>query len=150
MDKIRILLAVGIGLLLLGITYFTYSARDKEPLQTFPATIDNDCAPWDGTAFTISVQYDPATVIYISIWRAPDIRFPSTFPMPDDVEAEQDGYAYILPELGPFVPLNGEVSLERVEAGKPVEGRFSFTSGRGDHFEGQFIAEWGNEMVLCG
>ena len=146
--KIRILLLVGVGLLILGIAYVTFSTREQEPLRTFPATINNDCAPWDGAAFTVSVQYDPATVIYISIWRAPDINFPSIFPIRKD--AEQEGHAYILPELGPYVMLNGEVSFRQVRAGMPVEGRFSLTSERGDQFEGQFIAEWGDQVVFCG
>ena len=96
----------------------------------------------------MSVQYDPATVIYISIWRSPDIKFPSTFALPDD--EKQIGNAYILPELGPYIPLSGDISFQRVEEGIPLEGRFNFTSEQGEQFEGGFVAEWGSQIVYCG
>jgi len=137
-------------LVTLGGLFFFHPQSNQEPWQVFPATIDRDCAPWDGAAFTVTIQYDSETVIYITIWMAPDIKFPTTFPMSDDVEAEQDGYAYILPELDPFTPLYGDVSFKSVSVDTPVEGRFKFTSEQGDQFEGRFIAEWGDKIVYCG
>lgn len=68
--------------------------------------------------------------------------------LPDD--EEQIGNAYILPELGAYIPLSGEVSLQRVEVGMPLEGRFRFTSERGERFEGGFVAKWGSQIVYCG
>jgi hypothetical protein len=134
----------------LGGIWYRYFASTEGPSKIFPAEVNRDCAPWDGAAFTVAVQYDPVTVIYITIWQTPDIRFRTTFPMPDDVEAEQDGYAYILPEVGPYLPLNGEVSFQRVDVGMPLEGGFNFTSETGGQFEGRFIAEWGDQVVYCG
>lgn len=139
--SILVLAAVG------GFFYYQ-SLSDQEPAQVFPATVNRDCAPWDGGAFTISIQYNPVTTIMISIWKPPNIQFPSRFILPDD--EGQVGNAYILPELGPYMQLNGEVSFQRVEVGMPLEGRFSFTSERGGKFEGQFIAEWGEQVVMCG
>jgi hypothetical protein len=121
---------------------------DREPASVLPATVNRDCAPWDGPAFTVSVRYDPKTVIYISIWRSPDIYPPSTFSFPD--ETGRVGNAYILPETGPYTLLSGEVSFQRVEAGTPIEGKFQFTSERGGLYEGRFTAMWGYQVIYCG
>lgn len=142
--SILILIALG------GIYYVFTSLSNQEPAQVFPATVNRDCAPWDGAAFTVAVRHGSGNVIYITIWQAPDIKFPTTFPMPDDAEAEQDGHAYILPELGPFTPLHGEVSFQGLSVGEPVGGRFRLTSAGGEVFEGRFIAEWGDQVVYCG
>ena len=148
MMKTRMLVVCGIGLLVLGIAYFTFPSKDWKPLQTFPASINNDCAPWDGAAFTVTIQYDPTTQIYISIWRAPNIKLPTKIPLRKD--SEQDGNAYTLADIGPFVTLNGEVLFQRVEQNIPVEGRFRLASESGGQFEGRFIAAWGNEIAFCG
>jgi len=148
MMKSRTLFFIAIGLLILGIALFTFSRSHQESTQVFPATVVRDCAPWDGAAFTVSVQYDASATIYISIWQSPDFNFPATFSFPD--ETGQIGIVYILPELGPYTELRGEVSLESVGEGMPLEGRFNFTSERGGQFKGQFKAEWRNEIVYCG
>lgn len=122
--------------------------QKQEPDFLFPATVNRDCAPWDGAAFTFMVQYDPATIIYISIWRSPDIKFPATFSFPK--KTGQVGNAYILPEPGPYTLLSGEVSFQRVQEGMPLEGRFRLTSARGEIYEGTFTAEWGDQIVYCG
>ena len=135
-------------LLTLGIALFVLYKPDSEPRQTYPATVNRDCAPWDGGAFTVPVQYDPTTVIYISIWKSPDIEFPVRYELPDD--AGQVGNAYIIKELDPYTMLNGEVFLNGVSMDEPVEGRFRFTSERGEVYEGQFSAAWGDQIVYCG
>lgn len=146
--KSRTQFFTAIGLLILGIALYTFSTRNQEPAEVFPAVINRDCAPWDGSAFTVSVQMDSGTVIYISIWQAPDITFAKTFSFPD--ETGQVGYAYILPELDPLEELSGTVSLGSVVEGMPLEGRFNFTSERGGQFTGQFIAEWRDVVAMCG
>ncbi|HUG33823.1 MAG TPA: hypothetical protein VMJ90_03565 [Anaerolineales bacterium] len=130
-----------------GIWYFS-TLRQEQSFKTFPATVNRDCAPWDGAAFTLTIQYDPTTVVYISKWRSPDIKFPTTFSFPD--ETRQVGIAYILPELDPLDELTGIVWFERVQEGTPLEGRFKLTSVRGETYEGKFTAEWGNQIVYCG
>jgi hypothetical protein len=132
----------------LGGLFHFYSFSNKEPTQNFPATVNRDCAPWDGVAFSVMVEIDSRTTLYISIWRSPDIKFPSTFVLPEN--EGQIGNAYILPELGPYTPLNGDVWFQRVDEGLPIEGRFRFTSERGERFEGRFVAEWGSQMAYCG
>lgn len=148
MLKSRTLFFIAIGLLILGIAIFTFSTRNQEPAQIFPATINRDCAPWDGSAFTLSFRYDPLTTITISIWQSPSFAFPVTFSFPD--ETMQVGVAYSLPELDPLEQLTGNVTFRRVETGIPVEGEFDFTTESGKQFKGQFEAEWGNEIVMCG
>ena len=147
-SRTQFLTVVALIILILGITWFSFSTRNQASIQTFPAMVNRDCAPWDGAAFTISIRYDPTTTITISIWQSPDINFPTTFSFPD--ETGQTGYAYILPQLDPLEELSGEVFFLRVDEGMPIEGRFSFTSERGGQFEGRFIAEWGNEVIYCG
>jgi len=132
-----------------GVLYFYFLKYSLKPeTQIFPATVDRDCAPWDGSAFTVTVQYDAMTEIYISIWKTPDIRFPSMYALPDD--KGQVGYAYILPELDPFIVLSGDVYLQSVSVDKPIEGRFNLKSEGGERFEGRFIAKWGDKVMLCG
>jgi hypothetical protein len=140
--------AIGLLILILGIALFTFSARDREPVQVFPATINRDCAPWDGAAFTVSFRYDPVTTITISIWQSPDFTFPVTFSFPD--ETMRVGIAYSLPELDPLEELTGKVTFWRVEQGIPVEGEFNFTAESGGRFKGRFKAYWGNQIPMCG
>ena len=146
--KSRILLYLATGFLIFGNALFIYASRNQEPVPIFPATINRDCAPWDGAAFTLLIPYDSITTISISIWQSPNIKLPVTFSFPD--ETGQIGFAYIWPELDPLQQLSGEVSFWRVEEGIPVEGEFSFTTESGQQFKGSFTAEWGNEVVYCG
>ena len=144
----KLLWLIGLAILILVIALYTFSARDQQPAQVFSATVNQDCAPWDGSAFTVSIPYDPVSSITISIWGSPDIKFPSTFWFPN--ETGQVGYAYILPELGPLTQLSGKVSFQRVEGGRPVEGEFDLRDESGKGFKGKFNAEWGNEIIACG
>jgi len=148
MMKSRTLFLIAIGVLILGIALFAFSARNQEPAQIFSATVNRDCAPWDGSAFTVSIRYDPTTTITILIWQSPDIKIPTTFTFPDDTG--QVGTAYILPELDPLQQLRGTIFFWQVEEGHPIEGRFKLVTEAGQRFEGQFKAEWENQMALCG
>jgi len=125
-----------------------YSTKDLQSTRPFPATINRDCAPWDGSAFTVSIRYDPITTITISIWQSPSFTFPVTFSFPD--ETMRVGGAYSLPELDPLEEMSGKVTFWRVEEGIPVEGKFDFTTESGKQFHGQFKAEWGSQIALCG
>jgi len=133
---------------ILGIALYTFPMHHTDALPIFPAIVYRDCAPWDGAAFTISVQYDSVATIMISIWQSPNFKSQVMFEFPD--ESGQVGNTYILPELGPYTILHGEVALERVEQGMPLEGRFSLMDERGAQFEGRFVAEWNNQVVMCG
>ena len=139
---------VGLIILILDIAWLTYSTRNQKPVQVFSATINRDCAPWDGAAFTVSVPMEDGTSIKISIWQSPDIKHPIKFSLPD--ETGQIGVAYIPTNLNSFQELHGEVSFQRVEEGMPVEGEFSFTAESGEQFNSRFKAEWGNQVVYCG
>ena len=135
-------------MVVLGVALFVFSAQLSEPLTIFTATINRDCAPWDGAAFTVSIPYDTVSVIMISIWRSPDFNIPGTFSLPN--EASQVGSAYIVSQLDPQIPLKGKVSFQRAGETGPIAGRFSLTSESGETFAGKFIAEWGEQMALCG
>jgi len=135
-------------LIVFGGVWIFYTLEDQAPTQTFPATINRDCAPWDGSAFTVSFRYDPTTTITISIWQSPSFTFPVTFSFPD--ETMRTGTAYSVQELDPLEELTGEVTFWRVKQGIPVEGEFNFLTKEGKHFKGKFKAEWGNDIVYCG
>jgi len=148
MIKSRTLFFIVIGLLLLGVAVFTFSTRNQEPAQVFTATVNRDCAPWDGAAFTIRMPFQNGDVIAISIWKSPDFKFSKTFSFPDDTG--QVGHASLLLGNGEYEALSGEVRFEGVSEGMPIEGRFRFTSERGGEYVGQFRAEWENQVSMCG
>jgi hypothetical protein len=148
MMKSRTLFFIAVGLLILGISLFTFSTRNQEPAQVYPATINRDCAPWDGSAFTVSIPMSDGTVIDISIWKAPDIKLPKTFSFPDNTG--QVGNAIFIHPIGLPEMLSGKVTFWRVEQGKQVEGRFELVTEARQRFEGQFRAEWGDQIVMCG
>ena len=146
--RTQFFIVVGLIILILGVTWLSFSTRNQEPAQIFPATINRDCAPWDGAAFTLSIPTEDGIIIHVSIWQSPAMKLPVTYSFPD--ETGQIGFAYILPELDPLQQLSGEVFFRRVEEGIPVEGEFNFTTENGKEFKGSFTAEWGNEVVYCG
>lgn len=148
MLKSRTLFFIGLGLLILGIGWYTFSARNQVHAQIFPATVNRDCAPWDGSAFRVLVQMEDGVVINISIWQAPDIKFSKTFIFPEDTG--QIGNVSLVLENGEYESLSGEVRLEGVSEGKPFAGRFNLKSERGGMYVGQFEAEWDNQIALCG
>jgi hypothetical protein len=142
------LIAIGLVIFILGIAFFTFSKRNQETIQAFPAAIGRDCAPWDGAAFATSVRYSPTSTIIISIWKSPDIKLPTTFSFPDETSAV--GYAYILSETDPLIPLSGNVFFRRVDQESPVAGEFNLTDESGKRFKGKFNATWKHETVACG
>jgi len=148
MLKSRTLFFIAMGLLILGIAFFTFSARNQEPAQIFAATVSRDCAPWDGSAFRVTVPLSDGTVIDIAIWQAPDINFSKTFSFPDDTG--QVGNASLRSASGEYEQLSGTVFFQRVDEGSPVEGRFELVTETGQRFEGQFEAEWDNQIIMCG
>lgn len=146
--KSRTLFFIAPGLLILGIALFSFSTRDQEHVQVFPATINRDCAPWDGSAFRVSVPMSAGNVIDISIWQSPDIKFSKTFSFPD--ATGQVGNASIRSASGEYEQLSGTVFFQRVDNGSHVEGRFELATETGQRFAGQFEAEWENKVALCG
>ncbi len=148
MMKSRTLFFTAIGLLILGIAIFTFSARNQAPTQIFPATINRDCAPWDGSAFTVSIPINDGTMIDISIWKAPDIKLPVTFSFPDNTG--QVGNASYRLTSDKYEQLSGKVFFQGVDEGSAVEGKFELVTEAGQQITGQFKAEWGNLVMMCG
>jgi len=148
--KSRISLYVFLGLLLiaLGGIWFFSRAETQTQSHVFPAVVNRDCAPWDGSAFTVSIPLSNTSDIAISIYQSPDFQFPASFSFPD--ESMSQGHALLLLPVGSPEQLTGTVWFQRVEQGTPVEGRFRFRSEAGVQIEGRFIAEWGHEIIYCG
>jgi hypothetical protein len=146
--RIHFFIIIGFLILLLGIAWYSLPGRKHEPAQIFPATISRDCAPWDGAAFTVKIPLDPGGSLVISIWQAPDIKFPKSFSFPD--ETRQVGNAILMPPAGLPEQLTGTVFFTHVNDREPVEGEYQFLTGTGRQFRGQFQAEWDDQMALCG
>ncbi len=146
--KFRTLLYILAGLLAIITGFLSlYFTGKSEDLKVFPATVNRDCAPWDGAAFTISIQYDMAS-IQISIWKSPDMKLPVVFSFPDP--SSRLGNATYQPLFGPYRQLNGKVIFWRVDSENPIEGEFNFMLETGKSFKGKFKAEWENQVVMCG
>jgi len=147
-SRLPLYLLILLVILALGGIWYFYTLPKHRDKQIFPATVNRDCAPWDGSAFTVFVRYDATTTITISIWKSPELKFPVMFSFPD--KTGQVGIAYILPELDPLEELTGKVWLQRVGQGIPLVGRFRLTSVQGRVYEGRFVAEWASQVVYCG
>ena len=148
MMKSRTLFFIAIGMLILGIALFTFSMRNQKPAQIFAATVNRDCAPWDGSAFTVQIPWQDHTVIDISIWKSPDIKFPVTFSFPDNTGQVGNASYSLVPDK--YEQLHGTVFFWRVAAASQVDGKFDLVTEAGQHFTGQFEAAWGDLVVLCG
>lgn len=136
------LLALAAGIWMLA------SMQQKDGSTVYRAMVTRDCAPWDGTAFTVSIPYDSAVTVMISIWRSPDIKIPMTFSFPD--QTGRVGFAYYLSGSAAFEPLAGRASFTRVEERGPVKGEFNLSTESGRQFQGKFIADWGATIAMCG
>jgi hypothetical protein len=141
------LIILAVMALALGSVALVTSEQKREPAPLFRATVNRDCAPWDGPAFTVSIPVEGST-IQISIYHSPASRLPARFAFPDDTMRE--GYVLLISEARPLEPLTGKVWLERVNQQNPVVGWFRLRSDSGEQFEGKFVAHWGNQAVYCG
>ena len=148
--KNRTLVYALIGLLAVvsGFLWFVFSSKGPESTKVFNATINRDCAPWDGAAFTVSIPYDAWSVIEISIWRSPSFKFPVTFSFPD--QTGKVGSAIYQRQFGATEQLSGSVFFLNVGEGGPITGEFNLWSASGDQFQGKIKAIWGNKLVMCG
>lgn len=138
-----------IGSLIIAIIlwiYFTTQAAGDATV--FEATVNHDCAPWDGMAYTITIPYRAGSMIDVSIWKSPDFQFPVTYSFPDSSGGV--GTAIHQSAFGSFQQLSGKITLQPFDVGSPIVGSFNFTSESGEQFKGNFKAEWGNQSAICG
>jgi hypothetical protein len=145
--RILVISIIGLILLFTGIAWYLSAARNQRPAQIISATINRDCAPWDGSAFTISVPLE-GRGINISVYQSPDIKLPTSFSFQDDPMST--GNVLLILPIGSPEQLTGRVYFQRVSQDVPVEGTFDLVTKAGEHFKGKFIAEWGNEIIYCG
>jgi hypothetical protein len=146
--RIQFLIVLGLVAVILGVAWYTYPKRNQAMAQTFPSTIQRDCAPWDGAAFTVNIPLQSGDAISVSIWQAPELQSPKTFSFPDNTG--QVGNASLMRSAGFPEELSGSVSFSSVQQASPAEGRFDLTTDTGQHFSGEFHAEWRDQTILCG
>jgi len=137
-----------VTLVAFGTIWLLSILKNEEPPPLYPATIERDCAPWDGAAFTVSIPWDQAAILNISIYQSPEITHPVTFSFPD--ETMRIGNAYLLLPDGSPEQLTGKIFFAGVHTGRIVEGRFDLISAGGEKVMGRFRAEWGNQVAYCG
>ena len=146
----QFIIIIGLVILILAVAWYTFPDRKQILTQTLPATIQHDCAPWDGAAFTVSIppQGQGGDSISISIWQAPELTFPKTFSFPDNTG--QVGNASLMRSSGSAEQLSGSVFFSSVNQESPVDGRFELSTSAGQRFAGEFHAEWDDQIVMCG
>ena len=145
--KARISFVIAVGLFVFGAFRYAAWQKSAEPVRVFPASVNRDCAPWDGSAFTISVPLEEAA-ISISIYQSPDLARPGRFSFSD--RTGKEGSALLILPIDAPEELTGSVSFQQVQYGEPVEGEFDLRSETMGRLKGKFVAEWGNEMIICG
>jgi hypothetical protein len=112
------------------------------------ATINRDCGPADGPAFTLTVPWEGQDQISISIWQSAEITGRARFNLKDPTD--QTGSATLFRGPDVLEPLSGTVVFDGVSTTRPVEGEFTLTSASGKEFEARFVAEWIELAVYCG
>jgi hypothetical protein len=121
------------------------------PAQGAPAlaaTINRDCGPADGPAFTVEIPMEARGRLVVSIWQAPEISGRARFTLTDPTDAT--GSATLFTSADAYEPLSGTITFEGVNSGRPVQGDLRLISASGEVFEGAFTAEWGDFQAYCG
>lgn len=118
-------------------------AAGRDPL---PAVVRPDCAPWDGSAFHLTIPLPPhrsagADRVEIGIWRAPTIDKPVLVMFPS-AAGRNDGAALLHQRDGQTFLLVGWLRLEPVRTGRPVLGSFALTARNQPKLTGSFRALW--------
>ncbi len=153
---LKTLVTVG-GLLALGLSTNLLASPGQQPgsATPLPAQIWNDCAPWDGPAFTITVPLarrsaEAPTILTIAIWEPADGRTPLSFVFPRD-GARAQGSVTLQPRPGVSGLMSGQVRFRSLHSRQPVEGSFDLVSKGGEIVRGTFRARWvDGQRVLCG
>ena len=148
--KSRILFYAFIILLILValILWFSDAGSVPETTKVFEASVNRDCAPWDGSAFVISISYDLISTLEVSIWQSPDMERPVAFSFPDKTGSV--GNATYRSQFGSDQPLTGKVFLRSVSEETPINGDFKLLSKTGRKFQGKFTAVWREPAIACG
>jgi len=129
MTKRKGLLYVALGMIMLGVAIFAALMLNRKPNRVISATVNRDCAPWDGSAFTVQIPWEGGDMINISIWQVPEINFLKSFAFPDDTG--QIGTVRLIHPSGLSEALAGVVWLKNVSVGMPIAGRFNLRSASG-------------------
>ena len=120
----------------------------SQQLPALPATINRDCGPADGPAFTVEIPMDARGRLVVSIWQAPEISGRARFTLTDPTDAT--GSATLFTSADAYEPLSGTITFDGVTPERPVQGDLRLVSASGEVFEGAFTAEWGDFQAYCG
>ena len=112
------------------------------------ATVNRDCGPADGPAFTVSIPLEERGTLMISIWQAPEIVTPMTFALSNPTD--MTGSASLRTDADALDPVSGTITFDSVLVNSPVDGEYRLTSSSGELFEGSFSAVWVEFTSHCG
>jgi len=141
-------LILGLLVFIFSVAWYLYPKQKQEPLPHYAASIQQDCAPWDGGAFLLKIPLENGNFIDVAIWESPALQSEKTFFFE---EPSQVGTASLVHSSASAEQLVGKVFFTRVNLDSPVEGTFELeTIDSGQHFEGQFHATWLDRIRLCG
>jgi len=112
------------------------------------ATINRDCGPADGPAFTLTVPMHGRGEVRISIWKPPRIAGRAQFLLRESTDTQGSANLFVSPQE--LIPLAGSVVFDGVDVQRPVYGSFRFMSPSGDAIQARFAALWTDLPVYCG
>lgn len=131
--------ALACTLVLAVILWIFFRTPTAENDTVFEASVNRDCAPWDGMAYTINIPDQAGSMIEVFIWQPPDFQFPVTYSFPDS--SGRVGVVIHQSTLGSVQQLSGTITLQPFNIGSPLLGRFNFKSSDRKQFTGNFKAE---------
>lgn len=151
--------------LLLGLSSLrTAAAPARNAGSSPPATVQLDCAPWDGPAFSLWIPAEgvggPAHAwLHLKIWQDPRASM-GRFTFPDSSLRSGKGLVTLVRHLrsprdtrGPQQrgeALKGSVTFTRVSPTEDVLGELDLTSERNTRLQGRFRAGWVGGPARCG
>ena len=129
------------------------SAIGVQEAPVAPAVAWNDCAPWDGAAFTIAIGQPGSKSVdaehawlMISIWHPAASRHAATYRFPD-----RDGKTGAVQYNGTAFPsVTGTVSFPRATVADEISGAFDFIAPDGRRLAGPFRGKWSPRRAMCG
>lgn len=119
-----------------------------QPAPALAATINRDCGPADGPAFTVEIPMEARGRLVVSIWQAPEIDGRARFTLTNPTDAT--GSATLFSSADSFEPLSGTITFQGVNPNRPAKGDLRLITASGEVFEGAFTAEWGDFQAYCG
>lgn len=128
------------------------------------ATVERDCAPWDGPAFSVWIPAEKLggpsqSWVYLRIWQQPEDS-KGLFKFPSDGQRQKGAVVFFLDlespkklnwQNQPRQQLKGTVRFLRVDSKENVLAELDFVSDKNVQLRGNFEAKWDQDYrPVCG